>query len=315
MFAARLLFVRIAIASLVLVFFTGCTGSRAPEQSEQFFETPGHYPTRPQLARRPRVGVPIPDVKVANGAAEANVSSSAAEELFWTLDHSGRFKLIEHVRLSEMLHQENAVEMIQSGELLHPAALHGIDYLALCHVANLSVRGDDRSDDVSVAHVEQVLRISKPQPHINTNCAVDLKLVEPATGKVVARYQGLFERSCSPEAMNLKFDDPDATWGTLHLTDDQTRQVLRIVLDDAVRRLLPQADALLTKLPPAAPTHESAPTPVSPTTRPSGVPGKSVAARIHCPECGFEVSADDEFCPNCGAKLNKIGSAKPPAKP
>ena len=285
---------RITIVLTAVMLLTGCSGSRPPSQSEQFFPTPGRYPGKPAGARVPRVGVQVPTVNVISGTDDPEIATVAAEELFWTLDHAGRFNLIEHKRLAEMLSE-------QKSQTAHPAALHGVDYIALCRISDLSIHGDDPPEQVSVAHVEHLLHIAKPQPKINTSCTVELTLFDPAAANISAHYSGSFKRTCSPEAMGLTFDKPEAAWGQFHLTDAQARQVIRVILDDAVRKMLPSVDALLTQPVSTVVTQQR----TTPTTR------KSLAARIHCPECGFEISADDEFCPNCGAKIPKGLTTKP----
>jgi hypothetical protein len=96
---------------------------------------------------------------------------------------------------------------------------------------------------------------------------VEMRLIDPATGAAWAIAEDSFQRVCSPGAMGLSFATPDAAWGDLHLNDDQLNQVLRVVLDDAMRRLLPEVDALLTRPASVSPADSAA---ASSATGPAG---------------------------------------------
>jgi hypothetical protein len=271
----------------------GCTGSRNAAETETFFPTPGRYATHATNATRPRAGIPTPAIEpVAGIVPSEHLADEAADQLFWAVDQSNRFNLIEHRRVAELISQRAGAETLKGGELLHPVSLQGIDYLLLCRIAGLSVRGDEKPEKVSVQNVERLLRITTPKPRITTTAIVELKLVNPSTGLIAASLEDHFRRTSSPESMNLSFADPEAAWGSLQLTEEQSRQVLRVVLDDAVRKFLPKVDAVLD--------HPTA------TTRPAKLASPRnglTAMKILCKECGFEATTDDQFCPNCGARL------------
>ena len=291
----------VALAPFICV--GGCAGAKSATKSEQFFETPGHYAARPLTAVKPRVGIAMPLVEVASGLSqEPKTAQTAAEQLFWVAERSDRFNLISQARLMEILASGNPGTLLSpDGELLHPVPVRGIDYLLTCKISSLSIRGDKKPDTVSVANVETLLRISHPKPRITTTCIVDLRLVDPAGATTVAQVRDSFERICSPEAMGLSFPTSDVPWGELHLDDEQAGQVLRIVLDDALRKVLPQVDAKLIQ--PTTPAIAIHPATTGPTTSTANAKPRPAAIRIHCKECGIEVSGDDEFCPNCGAKI------------
>ncbi len=288
----------------------GCSSSPRSAVAEQFHETPGRYPAGPLNAVKPRVGVPTPMIEPVAGASNAShVEDAAADQLFWVADRSSRFNLIERVRLGEMIDRDGLQGMIRAGELVRPSKLHGVDYLLVCRISGLSIQGGEKPSTVSVANVERLLHVDAPKPKITTRAIVDLRLVNPITGAAPASVEDHFVRVCSPESMGLNFESPDAAWGELHLNDEQATQVLRIVLDDSMRKFLPRVDALLIQ--PAAPAIAGVHTPTTgPTSRPSQ--GTSVA-KIRCPECGFDCSTDDEFCPNCGARLLRNGVRLKPA--
>jgi hypothetical protein len=238
--------------------------------------------------------------------------TDAADQLFWVADPSGRFNLIERMRLAEIIAEQGLTGIIRPGELVRTGQLKGVDYLLVCRISGPSIRGADRPATVSVANVERLIHVSEPMPRITTACQVEMRLIDPATGAAWAIAEDSFQRVCSPGAMGLSFATPDAAWGDLHLNDDQLNQVLRVVLDDAMRRLLPEVDALLTRPASVSPADSAA---ASSATGPAGAaaPTQPAIAKIHCPECGFECSPDDEFCPNCGNRLLLNGVRVKPA--
>jgi zinc-ribbon domain len=129
---------------------------------------------------------------------------------------------------------------------------------------------------------------------------VNLRLVEPATGTAMSQVAREFRRKAN--AATFGIDVSQRNLASLDLGRDQAAGLLRLALDDAVRQMLPQVDLALQKDQTAPPPGGYDSTPVAqgtgnrPATRPAGL-------RRICPECGADVSAYDEFCPNCGAKL------------
>jgi DNA-directed RNA polymerase subunit RPC12/RpoP len=190
-----------------------------------------------------------------------------------------------------------------------------VDYLLICHISGLSIRGVDQPSAVSVANAERLMHISAPPPRMTTTCRIDVRLIDPTTGAAAATVDDSFNRVCSPQAMGLNIPAPMPT--VLHLSDEQLDAVLRVVLDDAMRKLLPEADVVLTLPGSTAPVSSEAAA-AAPTTAElihGAETTQPAVAKLHCPECGAEVSPDDEFCPNCGARLLLNGvRVKPAAK-
>jgi hypothetical protein len=292
--------------SLSLLALAGCNGLHEAPAGEQFYETPGKYVAAPVEAVRPRVGVPAPAVQMVAGAKQGDhLIQDAGDELLWVATQSGRFDLVERERLAEMISQQGSDGMLNPGTLVRPAPIEGIDFLLLCSIQNFSIAAEPPPPKASVAGVETLLHLQKTNPKITTICLIDLRLVVPSTGIAAAEVRDSFSRVGSPEAMGLQAVSPDAETGAVHLTDEQIHSVMRIVLDDAMRKLLPSTDtalahfklAVVAKAPPTQPAIGGVNTP--PTTQP--------LAKIQCPECGFWCSPYDEFCPNCGNRLPHNG--------
>jgi hypothetical protein len=300
--------------TLMLLMFAGCNGLHEPPPGEQFYETPGKYISAPVDAARPRVGVPAPAVEMIAGADQGDhLIQDAGDELLWVATQSGRFDPVERERLAEMISRQGFDGMLSPGTLVHPGPIQGIDFLLLCSIHNLSVAGEPPPPKASVAGVETLLHLQKKNTNITTTCLIDLQLVKPATGDAAGGVQDSFSRECSPAAMGLLSLSPDPQTGAVHLTDEQFRGVMRIVLDDAMRKLLPSADVALSHFKQTAIAQ-------APQSQPAigGVitaPTTQSVAKIQCPECGFMCSPYDEFCPNCGARLPHNGLQGNAGKP
>jgi hypothetical protein len=100
----------------------------------------------------------------------------------------------------------------------------------------------------------------------------------------------------------------------IQLSEDDKGKILRLALDDAIRKSLPKIDKFLRNQPAKGMTAESgAPAPATPVTPsaatavPQAVPNSNnavQAAQKFCPQCGAANAADAKFCAKCGAKLN-----------
>lgn len=299
------------MAVLVLAGFgaclVGCTGfGNKPRQDPTSFATPGQY--SPPPAQNPRWTVGVPEAQLANPTGVVSgidLGSAASEELVSLVDASRRFNLIEHVRLREMLDSEGDSSMLQPGRLVHPAAVRGVDYLLLAQVQDLSVRKEPDPGKVSVAAMEKLLNVGPGyKPKLIVSGKVGLWLTDPRTGSVVVFGHSDFQRTATPQDLGLEIKPEEiARPAQVSLGAKDTRTILRLILDDALRQMLPRYDLWASE--PTLQHHETLAA-ASSTTRsagPSTSPTTLPAAFIYCPNCGAPIKGTEEFCPNCGYKL------------
>jgi hypothetical protein len=280
----------------------GCTTLHEAPSAALAYPIPGRYPPAPVDASRPRVGVPAPQVQASSGADEIDrLIQDGGDQLLWVAQQSDRFNLVDRARLAEMMSEQECWDMLRPGTLVRPAKIDGIDFLLLCTVSNLSVAGEPPPDKASVAGVEAMLHLAKPKPKITTTCHVELRLVNPTDGTTAAAVEDDFSRTGPPEIMGLSFPTPEAAQGPLRLDDAQIGSVLRTVMDDAMRKMLGEVDVAFAEFHPRPDLATSVPAATQPTT--AGATTAPALAKVRCPQCGFECSPYDEFCPNCGARL------------
>ena len=289
-----------------LALFTGCSGwggSKPPTVED--LNVPGKY-APPEMAT-PRLRVAVAELHapaVVGIGAEQNVPAAGSDELWSLLDSSNRFDLTERRRLAELLSNQKLSDMLIAGKLAHPGPVKGFDYLLLTQVTQLSIVKEPPPEKVSVEGVKQLLRIDDAAPqNVIVDAKLELMLVDPRTGAVDVASQSDFHRVATPKSLGLRVAEPEmASEQPLKLGDADTHQILRLVLDSALRSALPRIDqyaAATTKLPKNMATALPATAPAG-TSRPDST---VLTASVICPECGAKVSADQEFCPNCGHKL------------
>jgi len=295
------------LIGLIGVGLAGCSGFGGGS-SQEAAAVAGQYAPPSSNTSRQRAGVPEAAVSGRTGMAPGiDLNAAASDELLALLQASGRFDLIERVRLSQILADRGLSGMIQSARLIRTAAVPGIDYVMLGEVSGLSVRKEPPPDKLSVAGVENLFHISSADvPRLIVDGKVQLSLVNLRSGDVEVAGVTSFHRIVSPKAMGLQLTAGElAAADSPSLTTADARRVLRLMLDNAVRAALPQLDRWAASLPPpAAPVPPGEATVASATTRPATRASTTLAATVICPQCGARVPADEEFCPNCGHQLH-----------
>jgi hypothetical protein len=130
---------------------------------------------------------------------------------------------------------------------------------------------------------------------IAVDCGVDLRLVDPSTGQVLASNFGEYQRSDSIGAFGVSvLGFGTRADGDLEISEDSQGKILRLALDDCVRKMLPKVDrALAARTPAAAPMQTPA--------APGGAGGSAEpAATKFCSSCGTKLAATAKFCTGCG---------------
>lgn len=298
----------IVVMLVLAALGVGC-GPSGSHATNQMLAVPGQYAPPAQLTPRLRTAVPDLAVSPAVGAAaDVDLMAVGSDELFSLLDASGRFDLTERQRLRDLLSQQHLTDMLRPGQLAHPApAVRGFDHLFIGQVNDLSIKKEPPPDKMSVAGVEQMIGIGGSYvPKLIVTAKVDLSLVDPRTGAVEVASRSDVHQVATPQVLGLQLTPEQlAAAEQVRLSPADTRRVLRFVLDEPLRPMLPRLDRWAAAQTPPAPDSlaQAAPPATRSTTQPTSAPAPSRAALIICPECGNRVAGDQEFCPNCGHKL------------
>ena len=317
-----------AVVGVALVL-CGCSSSKESASRDQLTAQVGVYsPPPPAAGDRLRVGVPPFNVSTPEGSAP-DLNDLAADQMTTLLDQTGRFDMIERTQLQKLINEQNLEGVVAPGELAKPGLVRGVDYLLLGKVTNLRVKQESTSNGFGLAQLGGAINlggmdVKNNKTIVTTECGVDIRLVNPTTGELMVSNFSEFKRTDSAGSMGLAILGANANSSAdVQLSDDDKGKVLRLALDDAVRKSLPRIDAFVAAHPsrpaaaveaaPAAPAMaapaaaapaDAAPNLAVPAGTSTPAPTTAVAAKKFCPNCGAEVSADAKFCPKCGAKLN-----------
>jgi len=204
---------------------------------------------------RPRVGIPA--FKVSGKEAKAEMTAVAADQMSTLLIQAGRFKVIERSQLEKLLEEVQHGDMIAEGEGTEGGNIRGVDYLMIGVVSNLSATVSKTNNNSGgmfrflPGKMGGALRntsLDLSQVTITTACGVDLRLVSPETGEAVAAEFSQFNQTVSASALGVDFRgykaDSDAE---LKVSEDDYGKILRLALDDAVRKMLPKIDQYLLR--------------------------------------------------------------------
>jgi curli biogenesis system outer membrane secretion channel CsgG len=295
------------VASLLLA--AGGCGSTSTESAGRDTLTAhvANYDAPPAGAHRPRVGVPPFNVQGSGGFSGNDVNAMAADQMSTLLDQSGRFRVIERTQLEKLLDEQDLEGIVKAGELARPGQVRGVDYLLIGRVTNLRVKAEQASKGIGVGQVTGGFvnlggfDYKDKSKKITTECGVDIRLVDPSSGEVMTSSFSEYKRTDSIRAFGVDILGASATADAdLQVEEDDKGKILRLALDDALRKSLPKIDRFLVSQPgePSRPTAAVAPA----VAGEAASPAPAGTGKRFCAECGKPMAAGAKFCPECGAK-------------
>jgi len=268
---------------------TGCSssgGGTAPR-------SPDNYEPPQQAIHRAQVAVPEVAIgSVVGIPADVDLPAVASDEMLSLLQSSNRFDLTERQRFRQIVAEQNAPDTIVAGRIAHPRQLQGLDLVFLGRIAGLSVRKEPPAPKSTSTGLMQWMHIEKVIPRLIVDGVIELDLAEVKTGAVLVSKEDNVHFVATPKELGLQMTDDQLKDATeVQLTSNDTRVILRYVIDKPLRFMLPRIDHVMVP-PPGPPTTQGDPPPPPP-------PG----ALLTCPECGHTLTGREEFCPNCHKKL------------
>ena len=297
----------------------GCASSGESAGRDTLTEHVGRYEAAPSGVPKPRVGVPPFSVKTGAGfGGGSDLNDLAADQMTTLLDASERFSVIERAQLQKLLDEQNLEGIVQPGEMARPAQVRGVDYLLLGKVTNLRVKKEDKSRAFGLGQVGGLVNfggadVKKKDVVITTEAGVDIRLVDPTTGEVLLSNFSEYKKTDSAGAFGLDILGASAEAdANISIDEDDKGKILRLALDDALRKSLPKLDRFLksgqvksngqagTGGAPGAPVAPAAPmnTAVAPAA-----PAAPAGAVRFCGQCGKQVASGVKFCASCGGKV------------
>jgi hypothetical protein len=259
----------------------------------------GHYTPPQDLRFKPTVSVPVFTFAEAHPATQpatttrpaASLGDRAADEMASLLNQSGRFAASRPGPAATDFILVGTIDGFQLDKKL-----------ADPNAGNVMDKARGLFDRVTGNQGDPVV--------VAAACNITIELKNPQTGDVVLSHFSEFRRSGPPASLDLASNAADRT----AVSDDDRGRVLRVALDDALRKSLAKVDRFIASLPPPQQQHA----PVAGTanlSQPSGAgaaapattgpaPVAAPTARlVTCPNCGNTNPAGAAFCSHCGAKL------------
>jgi curli biogenesis system outer membrane secretion channel CsgG len=317
-------FVRLGAAVALMwggVAMVGCSSSHESAGRDTLTENVGKYPAAPSGVNKPRVGVPPFNVQTAGGIS-GDLNSLAADQMTTLLDQSDRFRVIERAQLQKLLDEQNLEGIVRPGELAKPGQVRGVDYLLIGKVTNLRVKRENKGNEFGLAQLGGIVNaggadVKNKETVITTECGVDIRLVNPTTGETMPHTSNFseYKRTDSAKSMGVAILGANAESNAdIEISEDDKGKILRLALDDALRKALPQIDQFLRDQPaqtsgvsPAGPvgvTPADASAGAGAPPAPATPSPASLAAKKFCPNCGAPNDPSATFCAKCGHKLD-----------
>ena len=291
----------------------GCAGSSKETAGPDNALTAhvGIYPPGPGGVR-PKVGVPPFKVETTGGwggGSGGSMNDIAADQMTTLLFKTNRFEVIERTQLKKLLDEQNLEGIVKPGELARPGQVRGVDLLLIGKITNLRVKRETNNRNFGLAQVGGSivnmggLDVKKSDLKITTECGVDIRLVNPTTGQIVVAENSEYKRTDSAGAMGVSILGANSqAESNISVSEDDKGKILRLALDDAVRKSLVDVDAYLMKQPAGR-------TGVTPTVAPDNAssagtpPAPAPTGPKFCPHCGKPTEAGAKFCPSCGKQV------------
>ena len=245
-----------ASALVAAALLPACASTSESAGSQSLAANVGLYSPPPAGISVPRVGIPPLEV---GSSASAGMENIAADQLATLLVRTDRFDVIERSQLQKLMDEQNLEGVVEGGELAGVAQVRGVDYLMLGKVTNLRVkqaRTGSRSGFGNVVNIalDNVrggiggLDIDQSKIEVKVECGVDLRLVDPSTGSLLDASFSEYTRTDTAKSMGIQVLGIGAeSEADLQISDDDRGLVLRLALDDAVRKMLPSLDRKLVR--------------------------------------------------------------------
>ncbi len=306
-------------AAAVAAMVTGCASTGESAAADRLTQHVGQYPPPPRGVERPKIGVPAFQVQTAPGSVRRGqrpqeMEFVAADQMSTLLHMTRRFDVIERAQLDQLLHEQDLEGIVRADQLARAGQVEGVDYLLIGRVTNFRVRQDQTERGVDVGGLTRAIPgldrrpgwgrgrertgFEQRESRIITECGVDIRIVDPTTGRVVAQNFGEFTRTDSASALGVSVLGVGGRAGAnVEIDQDDAGKILRLAFDEALRRMMPEIDQLLVerKAPEAATAVREA---VAAET-----PAEAPARAGFCAQCGGALAQGARFCGGCGAAV------------
>ena len=241
--------------ALLFVFAIGCESSKEEAKPDTMTEHVAVYSDPPVGLNQKTAGVPpFLDARPKEKAKAdvENLGALAADQLYTLLLKADRFQMIERSQLDQLLREQELEGIVDPNELAKPGKVRGVKYLVIGKITNYRVKTVKSKSGFGLAQVGDVIGgvdIKSDKTEISVECGVDVRIVDSTTGVGIAADFGEYKRTDTMKALGVDVLGANATAeGDVKLNADNQGKILRLALDQAVRRMLPDLDRKLLRI-------------------------------------------------------------------
>lgn len=234
-----------------LLALAACTSSSETANRDQMTAMVGIYEPPPPGLARVRVGVPMFQQK---DKSTGDMTEIAADQLSTLAVNTDRFDVIERAQLDQLLKEQGLEGIVRAGELAKPSEVRGVDLLMIGKITNFRVKAENTRKGFNLGSLPVpgtrgalgLFDIKDQNSRIQVDVGVDLRLVNPASGDAVVANFSEFQRVDSIGAMGVSIlgANADAS-ANLSIDQDSQGKILRLALDDCLRKMMPKIDRML----------------------------------------------------------------------
>ena len=232
---------------LAVVGLFGCASSTESAGAQSLSANVGRYSAPPSGVEMPRVGVP-PFLTSGSGSS-AQLNEIAADQATTLLVQTDRFTVIERAQLEQLKREQGLEGMVRDGE----GQVRGVDYLLIGKVTNMRVKAENSKRGVGIGNVRLpfggsvgAFDYQKKSSKIKAECGIDLRLVDPEDGTILAARSKDYTRTDSISAFGVEILGVGATADAdLQIDEDNRGLLLRLAIDECLRDMMPSIDRKL----------------------------------------------------------------------
>lgn len=243
---------RISLVVVVAVALaaTACVSSSESAGRSKGLANVGTYSAPPPNAPRPRVGCPQWMVEESGKGQSEPLGRQAADIMTTLATNSHRFQVIERAQLKQLLNEQGLEGIVRPEEMAQYGKVRGVDYLLFGKVTNLRVKKETGKSGFGLGDVQLPfggraggMDVSSDKTTIKVEMGVDIRLVDPESGAVVAAQHSDFDRTDQANAFGVKILGAHAeSDADIDISEDSKGRLMRLAIDDAFRKMLPEID-------------------------------------------------------------------------
>ncbi len=293
----------LASLGLAVLIPASCQSTSESAGANQLTANVGRYDAPPPGLVPPRLGVPKVTV---SGDNSAGMEKLAADQLTTLMTNTDRFMVIERAQLDKLLDEQNMEGIVREDERSQAGQVRGVDFLMTAAITNFRTKATRTGSNFGIGNITRSIGIGmdmdKSAIEIKTECGVDIRVVDATTGAVLVADQSEFTRSDNASSMGLQIlGVGGSSEADIEIDQDDRGLILRLALDDAVKRMLPALDRKLMARSREMKSAAAASATLDDVT--NGTETTPSMASLFCSDCGGKVKSGAKFCPGCGAKV------------